>query len=62
LDPKLLRSDDFEAFMSDRQKRLLDLIEQALGRSAYTGPGAEEGEDIDYEPGADLSSTSESAG
>ena len=48
IDPTLLRSDDFEAFLADRQKRLLALIERALGKAAYGGPGAEEGEDVEY--------------
>jgi hypothetical protein len=32
LSPKLLRSDDFNAFIEDRQKRLLSLIEKAIGK------------------------------
>jgi hypothetical protein len=48
IDPTLLRADDFEAFMADRQKRLLALIERALGKAAYGGPVVEEGEDVDY--------------
>jgi hypothetical protein len=43
----LLRTDNFEAFMEDRQKQLLLLIEQAMGKSAYAGNIAEEGEDIE---------------
>lgn len=43
IDPAILHSDDFEAFMADRQKRLLALIEQATGRTAYTGEVPEEG-------------------
>jgi hypothetical protein len=39
-----LRADNFQAFMEDRQTRLLSLIEQATGKSAYTGSVAEEGE------------------
>jgi len=46
IDPQILRRDDFEAFMTDRQKRLLALIEQATGKTAYTGPEEEEGVDI----------------
>jgi hypothetical protein len=46
IDPRLLREDNFEAFMEDRQKRLLALIEQAMGKSAYIGDVAEEGEDV----------------
>ena len=45
--PALLRGDQFEAFMEDRQKRLLGLIEQAMGKAAYTGNVPEEGEDND---------------
>jgi hypothetical protein len=33
--------------MEDRQTRLLSLIEQATGKSAYTGGVAEEGEDVE---------------
>jgi hypothetical protein len=47
IDPALLRADDFLAFMDDRQKQLLSLIEQATGKSAYTGNIAEEGEDVE---------------
>ncbi len=47
IDPSLLRSDRFEAFMADRQKRLLALIEQATGRAAYTGESADEGEHVE---------------
>jgi hypothetical protein len=50
VDPSLLRSDDFEAFMADRQKRLLALIEAATGKTAYTGGVAEEGEDVEFDP------------
>jgi hypothetical protein len=48
IDPALLRSDAFEAFMVDRQKRLLTLIEQATGKTTYTETGdeREEGEDV----------------
>jgi hypothetical protein len=47
IDPALLRADNFEAFMEDRQKQLLALIEQAMGKAAYTGTAAEEGEDAE---------------
>lgn len=47
IDPTLLRADNFDAFMEDRQKQLLALIEQAMGKAAYTGNVAEEGEDVD---------------
>ena len=51
IDPKILRSDDFEAFMSDRQRRLLVLIEKAMGKAAYSGAAQEEG--MDFEADAD---------
>jgi hypothetical protein len=44
--PALLRSDNFESFMSDRQKKILGLIERATGKAAYTGDEAEEGVDV----------------
>jgi hypothetical protein len=50
IDPILLRSDDFAGFMVDRQRRLLALIEGAIGKPAYAGSSAEEGEDVDYDP------------
>ena len=50
IDPSLLRADAFEAFMADRQKRLLTLIETATGKVAYTGSVADEGEDVDFDP------------
>lgn len=46
IDPAILRSDKFEVFMADRQKRLLALIEQATGKTAYTGEVPEEGVDV----------------
>ena len=53
IDPELLRADKFEAFMVDRQNRLLALIEKALGKAAYSGSSIEEGEDA--EDGAESS-------
>jgi hypothetical protein len=47
IDPALLRADRFEAFMEDRQKRLLGLIERAMGKAAYSGNVPEEGEDAE---------------
>ena len=46
INPRLLRADSFDEFMSDRQKRLLGLIERATGKVAYSG-GQEEGEDVE---------------
>jgi hypothetical protein len=47
IDPSLLHADSFDAFMEDRQKQLLALIEQATGKAAYTGSVQEEGEDVE---------------
>jgi hypothetical protein len=47
IDPALLRADDFEGFMVDRQRKLLALIEKATGKAAYAGTLAEEGEEIE---------------
>jgi len=46
IDPEILRSDNFEVFMADRQKRLLGLIEQATGKAVYAGVEQEEGVDV----------------
>lgn len=43
--PDLLRTDKFEDFMEDRQRRLLNLIEKAMGKDAYRGNIPEEGEE-----------------
>jgi len=45
IDPSLLRVNSFDTFMSDRQKKLLALIERATGRAAYIGDVPDEGED-----------------
>ena len=47
IEPLLLRADKFDAFMDDRQKKLLALIEQATGKAAYSGIVPEEGEDVE---------------
>lgn len=47
IDPGILRADDFSAFMEDRQRQLLDLIEKATGRAVYTGEVEEEGVDAE---------------
>jgi hypothetical protein len=52
IDPSLLRIDNFDAFMKDRQKRLLLLIEQATGKAAYIGDVKEEGEDVEADEDA----------
>lgn len=33
IDPNLLRADDFDSFIRDRARRLLDLIEKAIGKA-----------------------------
>lgn len=43
----MVRSDNFEAFMVERQKRLLVLIEQATGKAAYSGDVHDEGVDVE---------------
>jgi hypothetical protein len=47
IDPSFLRTDAFDAFMADRQKRLLALIEKATGKAVYSGNIQEEGEDAE---------------
>ncbi len=47
IDPSVLRADAFEAFMRDRQQRLLGLIEQATGQSVYRIEQPEEGQDME---------------
>ena len=47
IDPALLRADNVEGFMADRQRRLLALIEQATGRAAYVGDFQEEGQEAE---------------
>ena len=47
--PNLLRQDDFDTFMRDRQKNLLTLIENATGKSAYQGLAADEDEDVEVD-------------
>lgn len=46
INPDLLRQNDFPAFMADRQKRLLALIEQATDKPVYRGDVPDEGEDV----------------
>jgi hypothetical protein len=47
IEPNLLRADDFDGFMVDRQKRLLSLIERATGKAAYAGAMQDEGVDVE---------------
>jgi hypothetical protein len=49
IDPALVRSDNFEAFMADRQTRLLGLIEQATGKAAYAGDVQDDGVDVEVD-------------
>jgi hypothetical protein len=52
IDASLVRTDSFEAFMADRQKRLLALIEKAMGKAAYVGDEPEEGEEFESDDDA----------
>ncbi|MHB1014303.1 MAG: GmrSD restriction endonuclease domain-containing protein [Desulfurivibrionaceae bacterium] len=52
IDPEILRSDNIEAFMADRQKRLLGLIELATGKAVYAGEAQEEGVDVEADADA----------
>lgn len=45
IEPSLVRADKFEAFMEDRQAKLLELIENAMGKQSYRGDVPEEGID-----------------
>ncbi|WP_194472677.1 DUF262 domain-containing protein [Bradyrhizobium sp. CCBAU 51753] len=45
INPSLLRADQFDVFMADRQERLLALIEKATGHAALRGTTAAEKED-----------------
>jgi len=47
IDPVLIRTDKFDDFMANRQKKLLALIEKATGKVSYAGDFSEEGEDIE---------------
>jgi len=47
INPELLYSNQFDAFMADRQKRLLALIEKATGKSSYNGEIQDEGVDVE---------------
>jgi hypothetical protein len=52
IDPALLRANSFDAFMEDRQAKLLALIEQATGKAAYSGNVAEEGVHVEGDDAA----------
>lgn len=49
IEPALLRADKFEAFMADRQVKLLGLIEKATGQSVYRGEAPEDEGEADAE-------------
>ncbi len=49
IEPMLLRTDAFDAFIVDRQKKLLRLIEEATGKIAYTGDIQDEGVDVEVD-------------
>jgi hypothetical protein len=52
INPSLLHADQFDAFMTDRQKQLLALIEQATGKTTFIGDIQEEGEDVESDEDA----------
>lgn len=45
--PSFLNTDQFDAFMVDRQKQLLALIEQATGKTPFIGDIQEDGADVE---------------
>ena len=49
INPVLLREDNFTAFIEDRQKQLLALIEEAMGKKAYQGEVKEDDLQLDDE-------------
>ncbi|WP_072387061.1 DUF262 domain-containing protein [Hyphomicrobium sp. CS1BSMeth3] len=49
IDPALLRADEFEKFMKDRQARLLKLIEAATGKAAHRGETLDADDEMDAE-------------
>jgi hypothetical protein len=49
IDRSLLRSHDFEVFMADRQRRLLEMIAQATGEPIAEEEPPEEGLDVWYD-------------
>jgi len=49
INPTLLYANDFTAYMNDRQKRLIELIEKATGESSYKGDVVEEGVDVEVD-------------
>jgi hypothetical protein len=49
IDPPLLRADKFDAFMTDRQERLLALIEKATGQTIHRDGPADEHSEVDPE-------------
>jgi hypothetical protein len=49
ISPDLLRADDYQAFMRDRQTKLLKLIEQATGKIVQPGEALEEDDETDDE-------------
>ncbi|MGV3710397.1 MAG: GmrSD restriction endonuclease domain-containing protein [Gemmatimonas sp.] len=49
IEPKLLRSDSFDAFMLDRQERLLRMIENATGKSRLISSAPDEGISVELD-------------
>lgn len=55
IDPVMLRSDDFEAFIRDRKNKLLDLIEEATGHTIQRMELPAATDEYDAEPEDELS-------
>jgi len=49
IDPQHLRADDFKAFCRARERRLLEMIERAMGKSVHQGGSeADESSEADH--------------
>lgn len=59
IDPSFLRTDKFEEFMADRQKRLLTLIEKATGKASYSSGLQGELEEEPLEEGEEIETVSQ---
>jgi hypothetical protein len=63
IDPKLLRTDLFDAFYTARRERLLAMIQETMGHEIYRGDGNDEPTDgtVEGEPDASLPAELEAA-
>lgn len=53
IDPEALRADDFDRFFEDRRRRLLDMIESAMGKPPNIDDAILESELSSFEPEPD---------